>query len=55
MSASLGFAAILPTADMNMDWYYHKADQGLYKAKQSGKNRIGNFFSNKKMVMGERG
>jgi len=41
MSASLGLAAIIPTADMNMDWYYHKADQGLYKAKQSGKNRIG--------------
>jgi PleD family two-component response regulator len=41
MSASLGLAAILPTEDMNMDWYYHQADQGLDKARQSGKNSIG--------------
>ena len=41
MSASLGLAAILPAEDMNMDWYYHTADQGLHEAKQSGKNRIG--------------
>ena len=41
MSASLGLAAILPSEDMNMDWYYHKADQGLYEAKQGGKNKVG--------------
>ncbi len=41
MSVSLGVAAIIPAEDMNMDWYYHKADQELYKAKQSDKNRIG--------------
>jgi diguanylate cyclase (GGDEF)-like protein len=41
MSASFGLAAILPSVDMNMDWYYHMANQGLYEAKEDGKNRIG--------------
>ena len=41
MSVSFGLAAIIPAEDMNMDWYYHKADQELYKVKQSKKNQIG--------------
>jgi len=41
MSASMGLAAILPSEDMNMDWYYHLADQGLHQAKEDGKNRVG--------------
>jgi diguanylate cyclase (GGDEF)-like protein len=41
MNASLGLAAIIPTDDMNMDWYCHKAEHGLNEARQEGKNRIG--------------
>jgi len=41
MSASLGLAAIIPTHDMNMDWYCHIAEQGLYEARQEGTNSIG--------------
>ena len=43
MSVSMGLAAILPTDDMNMDWYCHQAEQGLYEARQEGKNRVGLF------------
>jgi diguanylate cyclase (GGDEF)-like protein len=41
MSASLGLATIIPSEDMNMDWYYHLADQGLHQAKENGRNRVG--------------
>lgn len=41
MSASMGLAAIIPSEDMNIDWYYHLADQGLHQAKEDGKNRVG--------------
>ena len=41
MSVSLGLAAILPTDDMNKDWYCHQAEQGLYKARQEAKNMVG--------------
>ena len=41
MSVSMGLAAIMPAEDMNMDWYYHKANQGLSAAKEGGKNRVG--------------
>jgi diguanylate cyclase (GGDEF)-like protein len=41
ISASLGLATVIPSEDMNMDWYFHLADQGLSKAKQEGKNRVG--------------
>lgn len=41
MSASLGLAAIIPAEDMNMDWYYYQAGQGLDKAKAGGRNQVG--------------
>ena len=41
MTVSLGLAAIIPSEDMTMDWYYYQAGQGLEKAKESGKNRVG--------------